>query len=228
MSSKSTEPAQRVSRDADYPLTALVINPINRALVPWVARTRIAPNAVTVASFALGLAAAAALYAAAAGLHPAAGVGAIALVFLSHLADTMDGDLARYTGRTSELGRGLDPILDRGAEAAMVAGVAAGLDVAGAAHAWPFAFACASGVLAYYYATDAWVGPAAMRAAGTRYSVALGTGARRIKLGLFEPFLYGLPVATAVGLGEPALAAFAALFWLGWTWQIAKLVRVTR
>jgi phosphatidylglycerophosphate synthase len=100
------------------------------------ARTGTGPNTVTVAGLLLSIGAPVTAWLG--GWWPA--LGAV-LVLVSALADTADGALAIITGRASRLGRVLDSVTDRLAEACWVlalvlVGVPAGLAVATGALAW--------------------------------------------------------------------------------------------
>ncbi len=82
---------------------------LSRPLSVWLARTRVTPNQVTLASFFLGLAGAA-LFALG---HP---LGAGLTIQLSSIVDGTDGELARLKLRTSPWGGFLDALLDRYAD----------------------------------------------------------------------------------------------------------------
>lgn len=86
-------------------------------LVRLLARTGVSPNAVSVASFAVSLAAAVLI----AFGRPWAGM---AVWIVSRAGDALDGILARETGRSSAFGGYLDITLDMAAYSAMVLGFA--------------------------------------------------------------------------------------------------------
>jgi len=101
----------------------------NRALAPFVGlsvRLGLTPNAVSVISFVLAIAAA--------GAFTVAGndsvwylVGAV-LVFLNGWLDLLDGALARELDTASKAGDMLDHVLDRYADLIIIAGLAAGIE----------------------------------------------------------------------------------------------------
>ncbi|MFU8803282.1 MAG: CDP-alcohol phosphatidyltransferase family protein [Bradymonadaceae bacterium] len=220
-----------MKRAADYPFTILVINPINRLLVRPISRTGLSPNAVTWLSFVLSLVAAFALFHAAQGYFWAM-VSAPLLVLSSHICDALDGDLARYTGKFSDFGGALDPILDRVGEFAYILAVGWGVSMGevGVA-AWLPSVLCLGGCLVYYYITDAQVSRVLDARANDprRYSVMIGDEKKpRMKLGLYEPFMYGLALGTSLGFGWETLWAFAGLFWLGSIGQLVKLYKLAR
>lgn len=93
----------------------LFATPLSR-LVPWLAKTGITPNGLTVLGFVMTLAAAYLL---------ASGVfvwGAVVLTIGSFF-DMMDGHLARATGQTSVFGAFLDSSLDRYSESVILIGL---------------------------------------------------------------------------------------------------------
>ena len=86
-----------------------IIHPLSRGLVTPLARWGVPPNAVSLAGMGLGAAAAVAYYHYAA--WPLAVLG-FALMIGWHVLDGADGQLARLTGRTSEMGKVLDGLCD--------------------------------------------------------------------------------------------------------------------
>ena len=89
---------------------------LSRPLAAALARTNASPDALTLASLALSLGAAAVT---ALGWSVAGGVA----IQLASVADGVDGDLARLTGRVSRFGAALDAIADRYADAAILGGM---------------------------------------------------------------------------------------------------------
>jgi phosphatidylglycerophosphate synthase len=216
---------KRMARAADYPLTLWLINPINRQLVRPLTRMGVSPNAVTGMSFVVGIFAAAAM-AFAAMRTPWALVVAPVLVFVSHLLDALDGDLARYSDQKSLFGEMVDPALDRAREFAYVAGVTVGLAEIGNVAAWQAGLACLGATQLYYYTADAQIARLLKTKANelARYDVTLkGRGGTRMKLGLYEPFMYGLVGLLVIGFGFEALWFFAAAFGAGWVRQVFKM-----
>ncbi len=90
----------------------------SRPLATWLAPTRVTPNQVSFASFAIALAAATAF---AADSHVIGG----ALAQSSSILDGVDGDLARAQGTATPLGAFWDAVLDRYADAAIIVGMTA-------------------------------------------------------------------------------------------------------
>lgn len=105
-------------------------------LVTWAAvKIRATPNQVTVASFAIGLFAA---YLFAQGDTWSLIAGAVVLQ-ASLIVDCVDGELARYTRRFSELGAWLDAITDRVKEYAVFLGLAYGAYLQDGQNLWAIA-----------------------------------------------------------------------------------------
>ncbi|MFL6139013.1 MAG: CDP-alcohol phosphatidyltransferase family protein [Frankiaceae bacterium] len=106
----------------DSPYATYLVSSWSRYLARWAAERGIAPNAVTVGSLLLGIAAAAAF---AAGSRWWLVTGAL-LLQASFVLDCVDGEVARYARRFSPLGGWLDASSDRVKEYAVYAGLAVG------------------------------------------------------------------------------------------------------
>jgi phosphatidylglycerophosphate synthase len=105
-------------------------------LLTWVAvKIGTTPNQVTMASFAIGLYAA---YLFAQGDFWSILIGAV-LLQVSIIVDCVDGELARYTRKFSELGAWLDAITDRVKEYAVFLGLAYGAFVHNGQNLWVLA-----------------------------------------------------------------------------------------
>ena len=105
-------------------------------LLTWVAvKIGATPNQVTIASFAIGLYAA---FLFAQGDTWSLVIGAI-LLQVSIIVDCVDGELARYTRKFSELGAWLDAITDRVKEYAVFLGLAYGAFVQNGQNLWVLA-----------------------------------------------------------------------------------------
>ena len=91
------------------PSNRWLIHPIADRLLPAAIRAGIAPNAVSIAGLACGILGGAAYY------HwrePGAALIGLGFMLGWHIADGLDGKLARATGRTSALGRLIDGVCD--------------------------------------------------------------------------------------------------------------------
>ncbi len=215
-------------RPADYPLTIALINPINRRLVEPLTAAGVSPNLVTWLSFALAIAASCSMYAhltsSASWTIPAV----LLLTFFSHQLDALDGDLARYSGRSSRYGAVLDPTLDRVREVLFIGAVAL---ASPERSTLLWALAAMGGAQVYYYTVD--VSIRRLLDVGVhdlkKHVVTAGdVGGTTVKFGLYEPFLYGIALAVVTGFAAESLVFFAAAFWLAWVGQMVKMYRASR
>lgn len=106
-----------LTKDSDGPVSRYLNRPLSTRLSMDLAPFPIHPDFVSFVAFLTGIAGALLL---AAGM----GIGAAILVHLTSLLDGVDGELARLQVRTSAGGALLDGLLDRLADAAILAGVA--------------------------------------------------------------------------------------------------------
>ena len=109
-----TQSTARVSEAArtseiEEPTNRWLVHPISRAVVAPLARWGVSPNAVSLVGLALGAGAAVAYLGYDEPWRVALG---FALMLGWHVADGADGQLARLTGKTSEIGRMLDGVVD--------------------------------------------------------------------------------------------------------------------
>jgi phosphatidylglycerophosphate synthase len=109
-------------KEGDSPFTTYLVSPYSKHIARFGARRGWTPNAVSIVSLAIGLAAAAAF---AAGSRAGLIAGAV-LLQVSFAADCVDGQLARYSGKSSRLGAYLDSMFDRTKEYLVYAGLAVG------------------------------------------------------------------------------------------------------
>ncbi len=106
-----------LTKDSDGPVSRYLNRPISTRLSMTLAHLPIHPNAVSLLAFLVALGAAWGL-----GFGMAI-LGAI-LVHVSSILDGIDGEIARLQARASPAGALLDGVLDRLADAALVAGLA--------------------------------------------------------------------------------------------------------
>lgn len=106
----------------DSPFTTYLVSPWSKYLARFAARRRWRPNAITLVSLAVGVAAAGSF---ATGSRAGLVAGAV-LLQLSFVLDCVDGQLARYTGSFSRFGGWLDSMSDRLKEYVVYAGLALG------------------------------------------------------------------------------------------------------
>jgi phosphatidylglycerophosphate synthase/choline kinase len=109
-------------KSSDGFFTTHFVSPYSRHIARFAARRGWTPNAVTLASLAIGVAATAAF---ATGSRAGLIAGAI-LLQAAFTVDCVDGQLARYTRNFSRLGAWMDSIFDRTKEYLVYAGLAIG------------------------------------------------------------------------------------------------------
>ena len=115
--------------------STFVVRKLSKPLTSLALRLGLAPNSITLISFAVGLGAAVAF---AAGTQWWLIVGAL-LLQLSLIIDCVDGEVARATRRFSALGAWLDASTDRVKEFAAYAGLAVGAATHHGENIWPIA-----------------------------------------------------------------------------------------
>jgi phosphatidylglycerophosphate synthase len=134
-----------VVKEVDGVFAELVAGPIAAPIVRLLLDTPVTPNQVTMASFALRVAAAYLLASGTWGWN----IVAATVLLAGFVLDMVDGQLARARGTGTKLGAFLDKFTDRVSEAAIYAGAAAGFDGArdpGDPSVWPLAFAALAAV----------------------------------------------------------------------------------
>ncbi len=114
-----------LTKDTDGPVSRYLNRPISSRISMALARLPIHPDVISLVAFLVGLAAAWALW------TERAVLGA-ALVTTSSILDGVDGEIARLQVRTSPGGALLDGVLDRLADAAILAGLGVWATAAGA------------------------------------------------------------------------------------------------
>src|SRR5258707_5002148 len=124
---------RRTRKPRDILWNRFVARPLAAVLLVPLARTRVTPNQVTLATLVVFAAGAAML-----ALRPGRGalVGAAAILELSYVLDCVDGQLARWKGTSSPVGAHLDFLMDEIKAFVLVAAVALRLWRGTRADAW--------------------------------------------------------------------------------------------
>jgi phosphatidylglycerophosphate synthase len=192
----------------DYPLTILIINPINLHLVRYIAETKITPNQLSIFSFLLMAVSAGCLSAGTWILQIIAGC----LILIAYLIDCLDGDLARYHNLKSPLGAMLDPMLDRYGEFLLILGAAlCGWNVTGSIN-WLIGGIFLAGISQiYFYLVDAMVWKVPENNANTekRTYKLLDT---KLRFGVIEPLMWGLALLSFFGKAYWGIYIFSFMF----------------
>jgi phosphatidylglycerophosphate synthase len=210
----SSDAEERARLDAavkanDGFFTTFFVSPYSKYLARSAARLGWTPNAVTVVSFAIGLAAAACF---AAGTRWASVAGAL-LLQVSFTADCVDGQLARYTRTFSSLGAWLDSVLDRTKEHLVYAGLAIGATRGYGEDVWLLA-CCAVALLTVRHVGDAAYGAGR---GGRPEAQAPRTGAR-VWLGRVFAFPIGerfVAISVTAAVFTPRITFIVLLVWGG-------------
>jgi 1L-myo-inositol 1-phosphate cytidylyltransferase / CDP-L-myo-inositol myo-inositolphosphotransferase len=189
------------AKRADGPVARHLNRRLSRPLSLFLVRLGVSPTAVTIASFLLTLAAAAAL--ALGSLWPLIAGGV--LVQLASVVDGADGEIARASLRASSYGGFLDSVLDRAGDAAVLVGlaVAAGLDTA----SYAALAAALFGTLQVPYIRASYEASFARPLPASVYRFGAGRDVRLLLIAVFavalQPFL-GLAVTAALANLEAA------------------------
>lgn len=129
------------TREIEEVTNLYLVHPVSRTFVTYFARWGVHPNVVSVVGMVLGAAAAAAYYQYE---HWPMALLGFALMVGWHVMDGVDGQLARLTGQTSDVGKVLDGLCDHVTFTLVYASLA--LASAQEAGGWVWALAVAAGV----------------------------------------------------------------------------------
>ena len=204
-------------RQSDYIITLFITNELSLLLTWLLAKTRITPNQVTVGSILFGFACATCF---------AFGyffMGSLFL-FISHVLDCTDGNLARTKSLFSPIGKWLDMTGDRMAEAMIFIGIGFFFMRTGASGYWVLlALGDALLLSTYYYIVDIGL---TMGLAKPRQNIGgMKFKGVNVKWGLLEPVIYGFIVLAPLGLLKIQLTVVLLLSIFGISFQIAKRLK---
>jgi len=197
------------AKRADGPVARHLNRRLSRPLSLLLVRLGVSPTTVTIASFLLTLAAAAAL--ALGSFSPVSLIAGGVLVQLASVVDGADGEIARASLRASPYGGFLDSVLDRAGDAALLAGLAlaAGLDTA----SWAALAVALFGTLQVPYIRARYEASFAHPLPSSSYRFGASRDVRLLLIAVFavalQPFL-GLAVTAALANLEVARRFVAA------------------
>lgn len=206
-------------RQSDYIITLFITNELALLLTWFLVRTRITANQVTIASAITGFGCA---------LGYAFGyfwLGSL-LLFISHILDCTDGNLARAKSEFSPIGKWLDMAGDRISEAAIFVGIAVHFIRTGTSEYWILiALGNAILLLLYYYIVDIslamGVDEPVQNIGGLKFKDV------NVKWGLLEPVIYGFVVLAPLGLIKLQLVLVLFLSLFGLVFQILKRINTS-
>ncbi len=211
---------KKCRRESDYIITLLFTNELSLILTWLLVQTRISPNQVTLASLICGILC---------GLMFLMGhfiLGSFFL-FLSHLLDCTDGNLARAKGVFSPIGRWLDSIGDKSADVVIFLCISIHYYYIGDKLCW-IVLPLVDGLLLllYYYIVD--IGLSLGISSKKQQLTSFRLKKVHVKWGLMEPVIYGFVILAPMGLIKIHLVGLLGLIFLGFVYQIVKNFRILR
>lgn len=210
----------------DYPLTILIINPVNLRLSRFLLRTPVTPNHITILSFILMVSAA--VFLSFTG-RLSQTFGGLLLLF-SYFLDCLDGDLARLKNMKSPLGAMLDPMLDRFGEFAIILGAS----INGWSRTQDIRWLCMGIVLAgmsqiYFYLVDAMLKKIPHSTQEKKRNVKpIMLKGTRVRLGAIEPFIWGQSVFAVLGVTHWGVLVFSVMFSIGSIGEFFRIIIESR
>jgi phosphatidylglycerophosphate synthase len=209
-----SELQKKCKRESDYIITLFITNNISLLLTWVLVKTRVTPNQVTIASIVSGLLC---------GLCYASGwfiIGSIFL-FISHILDCTDGNLARITEIFSPLGKWLDMFSDRFVEAIVFISVSIYFFKARNSELWVILTLIDAVLLAlYYYIVDIALALGLSKPVqdihGIKYKDV------RVKWGIMEPVIYSFVILAPLGFIRIQIVLVFLLVITGLTYQVFK------
>ncbi len=209
-----SELRNKCRRQSDYIITLFITNEVSLFLTWILAKTHVTPNQVTIASILCGIGCA---------LCYAFGnffTGSL-LLFISHVLDCTDGNLARIKEMFSPLGKWLDMFGDRFAEAIVFIGVSIYFFKTGASELWILLTLVDAILLAlYYYIVD--IALALGLSKPLQNIGSMKFKSVRVKWGIMEPVIYGFVVTAPLGLIKIQIVLVFLLVIAGLTFQASK------
>ena len=203
-------------RQSDYIITLFITNEISLVLTWLLVKTRITPNQVTAASILSGFGCA---------LAYSFGYFAVGsfLLFVSHILDCTDGNLARAKSAFSPIGKWLDMAGDRISESAIFVGVGIYFICTGGAEYWSLAaLADAVLLLIYYYIVD--IGLAMGLSKPVQNIGGMKFKDVYVKWGLMEPVIYGFIILAPFGYVKIQLILTGVISSGGIAYQLSKKI----
>ena len=209
-----TELRIKCKRQSDYIITLFVTNEISLFLTWILIKTRVTPNQITLASI---------ICAVLCGVFYGFGyfITGSVLLFLSHILDCTDGNLARAKQMFSPTGKWLDMVGDRLGEIAIFMGVSIYFFRNNASTYWIIMPLFDSLLLLfYYYIVD--MGLAQGLSKPLQKITNLQFKGVNVKWGTLEPVIYGFILLAPLGFVKVQLCMILIMSLAGLTYQIIK------
>jgi len=203
-------------RQSDYIVTLFITNEVSLLLTWILVKTRVSPNHVTAASILFGFGCA---------ICFAFGyffIGSLFL-FISHVLDCTDGNLARAKSLFSPIGKWFDMVGDRIAEAMIFTGIGFYFIRTEASEYWTL-LALGDAILlsTYYYMVD--IGLTMGLAKPLQNIGGMKFKDVNVKWGLLEPVIYGFIILVPFGYVQMQLILICAISLGGIAYQTFKMI----
>ena len=204
----------KCKRQSDYIITLLITNEVSLVITWVLMKTRVTPNQITMASLLCGVIC---------GLSYWAGwffTGSFFL-FMSHVFDCTDGNLARAKEIFSPFGRWLDSIGDKTADVFLFLGIGLYFFKTNNSDVWIIlSLLDALLLLLYYYIVDIALSLGISNKKQKLTSISFK--GVHIKWGLLEPVIYGFIILVPFGLLKLQLILLLILILFGLVYQFYK------
>jgi phosphatidylglycerophosphate synthase len=202
-------------RQSDYIITLFITNEVSLFLTWLLVRTQVTPNQVTAASILSGLGCA---------ICFAFGhflLGSLFL-FISHVLDCTDGNLARAKAQFSPLGKWFDMAGDRFSQAMIFAAIGFYFIRTGVSEYWILlALGDALLLSVYYYAVD--IGLTLGLAKPVQNIGGMKFKNVNVKWGLLEPVIYGFILLAPLGYIKILLILICTISLVGLAYQAIRM-----
>ena len=210
----------------DYPLTILIINPVNLRLSRFLLGTPVTPNQITILSFILMVSAAVLLSLTG---HLSQAFGGL-LLLSSYFLDCLDGDLARLKNMKSPLGAMLDPMLDRFGEFAIIMGASINGWNRTQDIRWVYMGIVLAGMSQiYFYLVDAILKKIPRSTQEKKMNVRpITLKGTRVRLGAIEPFIWGQSAFAVLGVTHWGVLVFSVMFSIGSIGEFFRIIIESR
>lgn len=210
----------KCKRQSDYIITLFITNELSLLLTWLLLKTGVTPNQVTVASILCSLLC---------GFCYAFGwfLSGSVFLFLSHVLDCTDGNLARAKDTLNPLGKWFDSIGDRAGEVFVFVGVAHYFASVNSPVLWiAIALLAPLMLMLYYYIIDMGLSLGILKSKQEIGKLAFK--GVHVKWGLLEPVIYGFIVLAPLGWIKIQIAAVFFLAGLGLVYQAYRMFNMSK
>lgn len=205
---------KKCKRQSDYIITLFITNEVSLFITWILVKTRVTPNQVTVASLFCGILC---------GLFYLSGwfLAGSFFLFMSHVFDCTDGNLARAKEAFSPIGRWLDSIGDKTADVFIFLCISFYFYLNSNESIWIYlTLLDATLLILYYYIVD--IALALKISPQNQNITSLSFKGVHVKWGLLEPVIYGFVILAPLGLIKLQLVLLLILIIVGFIYQFYK------